>query len=81
MMVGEMAIRAKNLQRAKQKEEAALQNTVTGNYWAGGQGYGAGVSSLLYVDGAKGGAKRHNNATFEYGHGRKNPNIAKRKKN
>jgi len=79
-LVGEIAIRKKNLERAKQKEEAALQNTVSGNYWAGGQGYGAGVSSLLYENGAKGGAKRHNNETFEYGHGRKNPNIAKRKK-
>ena len=41
-----------------------MQNTMTGNYWAGGQGYGAGVSSLLYEDGAKGGAKRHNTMTF-----------------
>lgn len=53
---------------------------MAGNYWQGGQGYGAGVSSLLYENGAKGGAKRHNNQNFEYGHGRKNPNIAKRKK-
>ena len=54
---------------------------MTGNYWAGGQGYGAGVSSLLYEDGAKGGAKRQNHDNFNYGHGRKNPNIAKRKRN
>ena len=61
LMVGEMAIRTKNLQRAKKKEEAALENTMQGNYWAGGQGYGQGVSQLLYENGAKGGAKRHNN--------------------
>ena len=79
-MVGGMAQRVKNLERAKRKEETALQNTMTGNYWAGGQGYGAGVSSLLYEDGAKGGAKRQNHDNFNYGHGRKNPNIAKRKR-
>ena len=57
-MVGELAMRVKNLERAKRKEETAMQNAITGNYWAGGQGYGPGVSSLLYEDGAKGGAKR-----------------------
>lgn len=80
LMVGEMAIRTKNLQRAKKKEEAALDNTLQGNYWAGGQGYGQGVSQLLYENGAKGGAKRQNTQTFEYGHGHRNPNISKRKK-
>ena len=64
LMIGEMAIRVKNKKRAEKKEETALQNTMIGNYWAGGQGYGPGVSSLLYEDGAKGGAKRHNNANF-----------------
>lgn len=34
-----------------------LENTINGNYWAGGEGYGIGgtVSNLLYEDGAKGG--------------------------
>ena len=80
LMIGEMAMRVKNAQTAKRKEQATLENTLAGNYWAGGQGYVAGVSSLLYENGAKGGAKRANNSTFEYGHGRKNPNIAKRKR-
>ena len=80
VMIGEMAMKVKNLEKAKQKEDAAMKNTLAGNYWAGGQGYGAGVSSLLYEDGAKGGANRHNNQTFQYGHGRKNPNIAKAKR-
>jgi len=26
-----------------------------GNYWAGGEGYGASVTNLLYENGAKGG--------------------------
>jgi len=43
-MVGMKAIRLKNKKRAEKKEEAAMENTMTGNYWAGGQGYGAGVS-------------------------------------
>ena len=65
--------------RAKNKEEKALKNTLQGNYWAGGQGYGAGVSSLLYEDGAKGGQKRNNLSEFKHGYGRKNPNISRKK--
>jgi len=76
-MIGVMAMRVKNQKKAKEKEDASVKNTLQGNYWAGGQGYGTGVSSLLYEDGARGGANRHNTNTFEYGHGRKNPNIAR----
>lgn len=36
LMVGMVAIRVKNRQRADKKEEAAMQNTMTGNYWTGG---------------------------------------------
>lgn len=79
-MIGQTAMFVKNNTVAKKKEEQALKNTLAGNYWAGGQGYGQGVSSLLYEDGAKGGAKRGNAHNFEYGHGRRNPNIAKRKR-
>ena len=75
-----MAMRVKGLNQAKAREERAMHNTLEGNYWAGGQGYGQGVSSLLYENGAKGGAKRHNNSDFSYGHGKTNPNIAKRKR-
>ena len=66
-------------ERARQKEESAIANTLAGNYWAGGQGYTSGVSSLLYDDGAKGGTASRK-ADFKYGHGRKNPNISKKKK-
>ena len=79
-MIGQTAMRVKNQNVMKKKEETALKNTMVGNYWTGGQGYGQGVSSLLYEDGAKGGAKRHNTNNFDYGHGKKNPNIAKRKR-
>jgi len=38
------------------------------------------VSSLLYENGAKGGAGRNSNQTeYKHGYGRKNPNIAKKK--
>ena len=75
---GEKMMKLKHIEKEKRKEESAIKNTLEGNYWAGGQGYGAGVSSLLYEDGARGGANRHNTSTFEYGHGRKNPNIARK---
>lgn len=80
LMIGQMAMRVKNLEKARTKEAAAMKNTLQGNYWAGGQGYGAGVSQLLYENGAKGGANRQNTSNFEYGHGRMNPNIAKKKR-
>lgn len=63
-MIGQAAMLVKNQAVAKKKEEQALKNTMAGNYWAGGQGYSQGVSSLLYEDGAKGGAKRHNTDNF-----------------
>ena len=56
-----------------------MKNTLQGNYWTGGQGYGAAVSSLLYEDGARGGNKSGKGVqSFQYGHGRKNPNRAHR---
>ena len=79
LMIGERAIKLKQLEKAKLKEENAIKNTLEGNYWAGGQGYSTGVSSLLYENGAKGGNRGKNNEDFKIGHGRKNPNISKRK--
>lgn len=79
LMIGERAIKLKQLEKAKLKEENAIKNTLEGNYWAGGQGYSTGVSSLLYENGAKGGNRGKNNDEFKIGHGRKNPNISKRK--
>ena len=63
-MIGQMAMRVKNQKQAATKEEASVKNTLQGNYWTGGQGYGMGVSSLLYEDGARGGSNRHNTNTF-----------------
>ena len=79
LMMGERAIKIKQLEKEKLKQERAIKNTLEGNYWAGGQGYTAGVSSLLYENGAKGGNKNRNVNDFKIGYGRKNPNIAKRK--
>lgn len=79
LLTGQKAINIRDAQQAKKKEEASIQNTLAGNYWAGGQGYTSGVSSLLYENGAKGGAGRSNQADYKYGYGRKNPNIAKKK--
>jgi hypothetical protein len=50
-----------------------------GNYWAGGAGYGASVSNLLYENGAKGGVTHSKTAGSDrivIGYGRKNPNVA-----
>jgi len=79
LMTGQKAINIRDAQQAKRKEEATIQNTLQGNYWTGGQGYTTGVSSLLYEDGAKGGANRKHNVDYKHGYGRKNPNIAKKK--
>ena len=61
----------RDMAQAKKKEETLIKNTLQGNYWTGGQGYTTGVSSLLYENGAKGGAKNNPNARdYKYGHGR-----------
>ena len=77
-----MALNVKRQEYRQKKEAIAMKNTLQGNYWAGGQGYGAAVSSLLYEDGAKGGAQRkyHNVVSYQYGHGRRNPNRAHQKR-
>jgi RNA-binding protein NOB1 len=78
-MTGEKMMKLKHIEKEKRKEESAIKNTLEGNYWAGGQGYAAGVSSLLYENGAKGGTKGKNNNDFKIGYGKKNPNISRRK--
>jgi hypothetical protein len=60
-MTGEKAIKLKRIEKEKEKEKNVIKNTLEGNYWVGGQGYGAGVSSLLYENGARGGTKSKNN--------------------
>jgi hypothetical protein len=70
----------------KKQELMAINDTLEGNYWTGGQGYGLGgaaVSNLLYENGAKGGKTSSKRAAaiekIQVGYGRKNPNIAKKK--
>lgn len=62
----------------------AINDTLEGNYWTGGQGQegiGSTVSNLLYENGAKGGKKTSQRIPDKIvvGYGRKNPNIAKKK--
>ena len=71
--------------RLKRQEVQAINDTLQGNYWAGGQGYknaGGPVSNLLYEAGGKGG-KTTSTASQQdkivVGYGRKNPNIARKK--
>ena len=84
LLKGEYAQMVNRLERQKKHEIAAINDTLNGNYWAGGQGQntGAQISNLLYENGAKGGktASRANEITkIEVGYGRKNPNKAHKK--
>ena len=70
------------INRQKREEIRTINDTLDGNYWAGGQGYGKSVSNLLYENGAKGGknaSRTHGLNKIVVGYGRKNPNIAKKK--
>lgn len=79
-MTGERYMKKRQMEKEKRKEAEAIKNTLEGNYWAGGQGYTAGVSNLLYDNGAKGGYSGHRKQpNMTIGHGKKNPNIARRK--
>lgn len=85
-MIGEKAMKKKALDKMDYKQDTVIKNTLQGNYWAGGSGYMADVSTLLYDNGAKGGLGGKNKkaeleAALKVGVGRKNPNIAKRRKN
>ena len=74
------------IERQKKAEINSINDTLNGNYWTGGEGYGMGsgaaVSNLLYDPGAKGGkvaSKANEISKIVVGHGRKNPNQVKRK--
>jgi hypothetical protein len=71
------------VERAKRNEIRAINDTLDGNFWAGGEGYGGGtkISNLLYDNGAKGGktSSKRNAERIVVGYGRKNPNIARKK--
>ena len=55
LWTGEKRQLVRKLEKEQQKAQQQLQDTLQGNYWAGGEGYGAAVSNLLYENGAKGG--------------------------
>lgn len=60
-----------------------INDTIEGNYWAGGAGNGGQVSNLLYENGAKGG-RTHSKMggtvdKIVIGVGRKNPNVVKKR--
>jgi hypothetical protein len=85
LLKGEYKQLVHKIERLKKQEMMAINDTLDGNYWTGGAGYGNGghtVSNLLYENGAKGGktGSRHNQVSqIVVGYGRKNPNIAKKK--
>lgn len=81
LMTGEKKHMMKRLLREQQEMEKQISDTLEGNYWQGGAGYGGSVSNLLYENGAKGGLtqSKGNADPLKIGYGRKNPNIPKRK--
>jgi RNA-binding protein NOB1 len=82
LLRGEYKQMAHKIKRHEKKEMSAITDTLEGNYWAGGAGYGSHcVSNLLYEDGAKGG-KTHSKGglgRIQVGYGKKNPNKAVKK--
>jgi hypothetical protein len=55
LMVGQKKMMVRRIEKEKRMMERQINDTIEGNYWAGGAGYGASVSNLLYENGAKGG--------------------------
>jgi len=82
---GEYKQMVHRIERQKKHEISAINDTLDGNYWTGGEGYGMGgapVSNLLYENGAKGGktaSKADRMDKIQVGFGRKNPNVARKK--
>jgi len=85
LMKGDMQQKVHKVNAQKRHEIKAINDTLDGNFWAGGQGYGnAGkaVSNLLYENGGKGGktTSKHGHVDkIVVGYGKKNPNIAHKK--
>ena len=73
----------RRVEKEKKQMLKQINDTIEGNYWAGGAGYGAQVSNLLYENGAKGG-RTHSKIggtvdRIVIAKGRSNPNIAKKR--
>ena len=83
LMTGEKKMLVKKIEKESRRLTQAVNDTIQGNYWQGGEGYGASVSNLLYENGAKGG-KTHSKIagmtdSITIGHGRQNPNRVKKR--
>eukprot|EP00347_Sterkiella_histriomuscorum_P012631 403367830 len=85
LMTGEKKMLVKKIEKEHKKLAQTLSDTIQGNYWAGGEGYGAGaaVSNLLYENGAKGG-RTHSKMvgmtdSIVIGYGKQNPNKVKKR--
>ena len=83
LMVGHKRIMVRRIEKEKRVMQSTINDTLQGNYWAGGEGYGATVSNLLYENGAKGG-RTHSKMAGMVDHiviakGRSNPNIVKKR--
>jgi hypothetical protein len=83
LLIGHKRIMVKQIEKEKRVTQATINDTLQGNYWAGGEGYGATVSNLLYENGAKGGRTHSKMAGMVdhivIGKGRSNPNIVKKR--
>ena len=85
LLIGEKKHLVKQIEREKINNLKQINDTLVGNYWAGGAGNGAmSVSNLLYENGAKGGVTHSKmgvaQSSIVIGHGRKNPNIVNKYK-
>lgn len=55
LLIGYKRFIVRKIEKEKRIMQNTISDTLSGNYWAGGEGYGASVSNLLYENGAKGG--------------------------
>lgn len=83
LLTGEKKMIMKKIDHENRKMQQSINDTIQGNYWAGGEGYGASVSNLLYENGAKGGLTHSKLADMSsqivIGPGKKNPNKVKKR--
>jgi len=47
LMVGHKRIMVRQIEKDKRNTDRQINDTIAGNYWAGGAGYGASVTNLL----------------------------------
>lgn len=82
LLKGEYQQMVHRVNAQKRHELRAINDTLDGNFWAGGQGQGTAVTNLLYDAGGKGGKTNSKHGHVDkivVGYGKKNPNIARKK--